>query len=238
MQPLRLPEGVPEGTEVFQLTLDLRAPLSDADWALLSEDEGARASRYRQHADKVRFVRTRGALRCLLAERLRARPMGLTFFVDQRGKPRLHGPCSAGPAMHFNVSHAGRHALIALSRHGVVGVDIERRNPGLDVAELESQMLSQREKHSGPEERPGFFDCWSAKEAALKALGLGVAEHLRQLSVLLPKVPMSAEGRRDCRYRLHCEGAEWPPLSVCRLPAPDGYAAALAWVDVSDKESP
>lgn len=221
MQPLRLPEGAPAGAEVFCLELDLEAEVPGADLHLLSEDEGARARRYRQHADQVRFVRTRAALRRLLAERLNTGASSLRFMLNHHGKPRLRGGCAADPALHFNVSHAGRAALIALSRQGAIGVDIERRDPGLDVLALQAHLLSAAERRTSPPERPEFFDCWSAKEALLKALGLGVTEYLQQLSVLLP--------RHGAHYRVHSEQAAWPRLAACRLPVPDGYAAALAW---------
>ena len=115
MQPQRLPDSLPAGIDVFQLALDLDAPLSDADWALLSEEEGVRALRFLRHGDKVRFVVTRAALRRLLGARLRRRPQTLRFVTNSYGKPRLEAACSSNPAIFFNVSHAGSFALIALS---------------------------------------------------------------------------------------------------------------------------
>ncbi|WP_192819901.1 4'-phosphopantetheinyl transferase family protein [Janthinobacterium sp. HH01] len=216
-----MPDGTPDGAEVFGLRLDLDSPLSDTDWEVLSEDEGARALCYRQYADQVRFVRTRAALRRLLAERLECSAAGLRFVLNHYGKPGLLGACAADPVLHFNVSHAGDEALIALSRRGPIGVDIERRHPLFDTAALESQVLSPLELHASLPERPEFLDRWSAKEAALKALGVGVSQYLQQLSVLLPPA--------GDHYRLQSEHRAWPRLAACRLPAPDGYAAALAW---------
>lgn len=231
MRPLRLPDGVPDGAEVFRLELDLEAPLSAADLLVLSAEEGARAWRYHRHADRVRFVRTRATLRRLLGERLRLEPAAVRLATNHHGKPRLHVACAAEPALHFNVAHAGGQALIALSPRGAIGVDIERRElgrgHGMDLPALAAQLLSHRELDAGAAGRPDFFDCWSAKEAVLKALGVGVAQHLRQLSVLLP--PAAADRAPDPHYRLHSEHAAWPPLAACRLPAPRGYAAALAW---------
>lgn len=215
---LRLSEPVPADVELFLLVLEPAAPIPDADWAVLSEDEGDRALRFRQHADRVRFVRTRATLRRVLATRLRSRPEALRFSAGGHGKPRLKAR-----SMHFNVSHAGEHALIALSAQRAVGVDIERRDPQLDVASLATQVLSPLERQLEDVQRLDFFETWVAKEAVLKLLGLGVAEYLQNISVMTPEVS------GDARYRLCSDANGWPELVACRLKAPEGYSAALAW---------
>lgn len=213
------PEPLPESLAVFQLQLDVAAPIADADWALLDADEGARAQRLRRHADRVRFVCTRAALRRVLGQRLKRRPQALAFSTNRFGKPALAG----GEPLHFNVSHAGSFALLALSAHLAVGVDIERRDGDVDVAALQPLTLSPLELQQNDEQRVEFFDCWTAKEAVLKALGLGAANHLRQLAVLPPQSP----GGRA--YQLLHDEMAWPVLTALRLAAPSGYAAALAW---------
>jgi len=223
MQPQRLRDSLPAGIDVFQLALDLEAPLSDADWALLSEEEGVRALRFLRHGDKVRFVVTRAALRRLLGARLRRRPQTLRFVTNSYGKPRLEAACSSNPAIFFNVSHAGSFALIALSERAPVGVDIERRDPPCDAVGLSLQALSAFERQLPDDRRVDFFECWATKEAVLKALGLGVAEHLQQLSVL------RSESAGDSCYDIRHEGMDWPRVNALRLDSPPGYAATLAW---------
>ena len=223
MQPRRLPDSLPPGIDVFQLALDLAAPLSDADWGLLSEEEGVRALRFHRHDDKVRFVATRVALRRLLGARLRCRPQTLRFVTNPYGKPRLEAACSSNPPVFFNVSHAGSFALIALYERAPVGVDIERRDPRCDVIGLSAQALSVFERRLSDDRHIDFFECWTAKEAVLKALGLGVAEHLQQLSVL--KLGPAEGASYDIRH----EGMDWPRVSALRLDSPPGYAATLAW---------
>jgi len=223
MQRLQLPDSLSSDLEVWRLDLDLAAPVQDADWAILSEDEGVRALRFHKHEDKVRSVATRAALRRLLAARLRRAPNALCFMTNQHGKPRLVADGVSGAAMAFNVSHAGGFSLIAISRNSAVGVDIERCDAELDTRSLEAQVLSPFERELEILARPGFFECWVVKEAVLKALGLGVAEHLQSLSVLKPT------GGDACCYGLRHTCADWPSVRACWLDAPAGYAAALAW---------
>lgn len=210
---------MPESLDVFQLKLDLDLPIVSADWVLLSAEEGARAQRLHRPADRVRFVRTRAALRRLLGQRLQRPPQAVAFTANRFGKPVLAG----GEPLHFNVAHSGTFAVIALSTRWVVGVDIEERDAAVDVVALRPLTLSPMELQQSDAQRVDFFDCWTAKEAVLKALGLGVAHHLQQLSVLAPTT--SGHGA----YRLRHDAMAWPALHARRLAAPVGYAAALAW---------
>lgn len=219
MQCLQLPESVRANLEAWRLDLDLEAPVRETDWALLGGEESDRALRMRRHEDRVRFVRTRAALRRLLGARLHCKPQAVRLARGPHGKPRL----AEVVGLDFNISHAGRHALIALASRGHVGVDIERCNPELDTASLEPMVASPQEQHLAVAERPGFFDRWVAKEAVLKALGLGVAQHLQQVSVL-PSVPAD-EGP----IHFECSDPAWPPLGAWRLSAPPGYVCAIAW---------
>ncbi|MFG6175954.1 4'-phosphopantetheinyl transferase family protein [Halomonas sp. THAF12] len=214
----RLPGSVPAQVEVWRLALDPTAPLAAADWALLSDGERARVGRLRRHEDRLRAVATRAALRRRLAVRLDAEPRGLRLVINRHGKPRLPDP--AGLA--FNVSHAGDFALIALSTQGEVGIDIERRLASTDEQALAALVLSPRERRPDMTARLGFHERWVAKEAVLKALGLGIGDHLQALSVL------PGGGVGEARYRLQHARADWPRLEAWALAAPAGYAAALA----------
>ncbi|PWB81699.1 MAG: 4-phosphopantetheinyl transferase [Methylocystaceae bacterium] len=214
---LRLPRYVPEDVEVFRLDFDLVNPAPSADWAVLGDDERERAAKFHRHDDRVRAIATRAALRRLLGERLHREPGALRFDAGPHGKPLLR----EGAALEFNVSHSGGFALIALSRTGAVGVDIERRDRAIDVTSLASLVLSPDEQAAGEGGVDAFFERWVVKEAILKALGLGVAEQLQALSVWRPG---AAE-----EYELRHAEEDWSGVGAWALDAPPGYAAALAF---------
>ena len=90
--------------------------------SLLAADERARASGL-DSLKAQRWARTRVALRALLASQLGVPSAQSPFLLSAAGKPRL-----PEGAVQFSLSHSGRFALIALSRDGPVGVDIETRN--------------------------------------------------------------------------------------------------------------
>lgn len=219
MQRLQLAEGAPEGLEVWRLSLDLNAPVADEDDRLLSRAEWQRAQRHRCHADVVRAVATRAALRRLLSAHTGIAPEKLVFTQNAYGKPALEN--ADGPI--FNVSHSGHVALIALAPGGAVGVDIERCRSEVELAPLQGLVLSPSERF---DHALSFMERWVVKEAVLKALGLGIADHLQSLSVT-PSLELPDT------YSLEHSLPISSPLQAWPLPAPSGYAAALGYVDMT-----
>lgn len=219
MTPLPLPSSAPRGVEVWRLDLDLVGPLREEDWASLSDDEQRRAAKFFKYEDRVRSVATRAALRRLLAERLQRAPAELRFAANRYDKPQL----ADASGLEFNVSHSGAFALIALSRGGAIGVDIERRDETVDIEGLSALVFSREERALDDRSVEAFFDRWAAKEAVLKALGLGIAEHLQSLSVW-------RRSRTASEYALRHAHEDWSDARAWELQAPAGYAAALAFV--------
>lgn len=222
MQRLQLAEGAPEGLEVWRLSLGLNALVADEDDRLLSRAEWQRAQRLRRHADVVRAVATRAALRRLLSAHTGIAPEKLVFTQNAYGKPALEN--ADGPA--FNVSHSGHVALIAIAPGGAVGVDIERCRPEAELAPLQGLVLSPSEQldHARDGIALPFMERWVVKEAVLKALGLGIADHLQALSITSS---LGSPGTYHLEHSLPVSS----PLQAWPLPAPSGYAAALGYID-------
>ncbi len=219
-----LPAAAPAGIEVWRLDLDLDAPLAAADWAVLDGSEQAQAARLLRHHDRIRMVAARAALRRLLAERLHREPVGLRFVRTAEGKPEL-----ADRAVRFNISHAGACALIALSPHGAVGVDIECCDTALDVADLAWEAMSSAERAAFGRCRRGFFRCWAVKEAAAKAVGSGIDDGFLGLSAL-------SAGSGGC-WRMHHPDRDWSGVLAWELAAPAGYVAAVAHANENFSQS-
>ena len=159
----------------------------------LNAAERDRAMRYRLTADRVRFVAARSALRRLLGQRLGMAPAALTFVAGAYGRPAL----ADYPDLLFNLSHAGSHALITLSSQRLVGIDIEGVDRSLDWRSLTKLICTESEQDMLDAAAPSlqatyFFRCWTAKEALLKALGVGITDGLLALTVKL-----DGEGRQQ-----------------------------------------
>jgi 4'-phosphopantetheinyl transferase len=207
--------------EVLVFRLRLAAAL--ADEAVLSQEERARAARFRFERDRARFVATRAALRQLLAAHLGQAPAALTFAAGPQGKPRLAG--LAGERLRFNVSHSGDVALLALALDGEVGADVEQHRPETDVDALAPTVFTARELSAYRDldarvRRAAFFGLWAGKEAVLKALGSGLSVSPRRVE-LLP-VPW----RAPCRLRV--EGVAGATYEVCPIDAGPDLSGAVA----------
>jgi 4'-phosphopantetheinyl transferase len=114
-------------------------------------------------------------LRVVLGAASATAPAEVRLSPDGAGKPRL---VPAG-RLCFNLSHAGDLALIALAGHEV-GVDVEHVDSGPGGLEAVALACSPAEAAAldelPPPERAGaFLRLWTAKEAYLKATGVGLA---------------------------------------------------------------
>lgn len=217
IQQLILPKTIPAGIEAWLVKLDLQLPIEKADFLILSESERVRAMSFETHADQVRSVATRAAVRKLVANKVAIPPNELRFANNQYGKPFFQGSAD----IDFNVAHTGHYALIAISTIGQVGVDIEDCNRQLDAFALTEYVFTDLERQLGALSPENFFKHWVAKESALKAVGIGISEHLQSIS-LLP----AANNEMDFRIESDCQ--EWQDIRVWLIEVPDLYVAAVA----------
>jgi 4'-phosphopantetheinyl transferase len=182
-RPLSFPFG---RVDVWRLCLD-EPSKAEGNAGVLSPDEMDRASRFHFERDRTRFVRCRSALRCLLAGYLGATAAEIRFEYLASGKPQI-APEDNPRGLHFNVSHSADMALIAVGSALRLGVDIEKIRDDVDAAALAERFFSPRERaglRALPAHLlvPGFFACWTRKEAFLKATGTGLSFPLAEFSV-------------------------------------------------------
>ncbi len=193
---------------------------------LLAPDERRRAERFAFARDRRRFMVARARLRQLLAERLGVEPRSVRLRYSRYGKPGLAHP-AGDPPLRFNLSHCADIAVYAFARSHEVGVDVEAVRTLPDADALAAHFFSSREKAAyfalDECERPlGFFNCWTRKEAYIKAHGEGLSLPLDQFDVSLAPGESAAllATRSDPR-----EALRWSLQAL--TPGPN-YVAALA----------
>lgn len=192
---------------------------------LLSQEERERTARFRFARDQRRFSVTRALLRVVLGAYLESEPETLVFHTLEHGKPVLGGRHRGNP-LQFNVSHSDGMALFGMTVDRPIGVDVERVRHDFEVVTIAKRFFSaaeQREFLSLPlaQQHRAFFDCWTRKEAFVKALGDGLSHPLHQFDVsLAPGEPAGLTATRPDPT----EASQWT------MAAPDigaGYAAAI-----------
>lgn len=172
--------------DFWYCNLGLNRSKLDAYFALLSNDEKARSSRFKFDRDRECYIISRGILRLLLAGYLRQEPHDFVFSYTQFGKPFL----AVDGSLRFNISHSGNMAVFGFARNEEIGVDIEKIKDDFDILELAQNFFAQKEievlEHLPKEALPGaFFRCWTRKESFIKAEGSGLSFPLDQFAVSL-----------------------------------------------------
>lgn len=187
----------------------------------LSAEEKARAERFVFTHDKNQFIVGRGMLRVILGRYLGVPPGSVAIQKGPHDKPYV--PANSGnPPLHFNLSHSHGLALYAFALHGQVGVDLEKLRLEFATKEVAEQFFSLMEQQEllrlPPEDRvQGFFNCWTRKEAYVKATGKG-------LQIPLDSLDVSLTPGRPPTLRV-ADSDLWTLFSFC--PAQEYTAAAI-----------
>ncbi|MEV0348463.1 4'-phosphopantetheinyl transferase superfamily protein [Nonomuraea sp. NPDC050680] len=221
---------------VWKIHLD--RPLAPGGWRSLSDAERERARRLGSARERHRFMVAHAALRAILGEVCGVRAARLAFGAENGGRPYLalpHGRTAPGfnlshgqdtpdfnllggrGAPDFNLSHSEEWALVAVAPPGSrVGVDVERIREDLDCLAMAGSMYQPEEvdrlREADPSDlRTGYFRLWTAKEAYVKAVGVGLAG----LRGVLVHEESTTHG------------------AVLSPPSPPGAALPVRWLDVA-----
>lgn len=226
-QPADDPTRVEAEVHVWRFSLDPDDDRLTRLEATLSDDEQARADRYRGPGLRRRFVAGRGVLRELLGYYLGTEPGRVGLVYGLRGKPRLAGR----EGLTFNLAHSGGQGLCALTMRRELGVDIEQVRPFENAERIIGRYFTPAECDeflacSVEHRLPAFYRGWTRKEAFLKATGEGLATALDSFEVSLAAAPVDARGSLLLTVEGDREAARrWMLVDVDAGP---GFTAALA----------
>jgi len=134
-----------------------------------------------------RATRSRLGLRWILADYLQCSPRDVPLIIGEHGKPELDSESPHFQNLHFNLSHCGDRALMAVSSDSALGVDLERIRQESPIEDLAQRCFSEIEQNAWLESpadlrRVAFFHLWVQKEAMVKAHGDGMTLPLRLFS--------------------------------------------------------
>jgi len=189
----------------------------------LSADEIARSERFCFPHLQTSFVVAHGMLRNILASYLGLRPATLEFSYNQQGKPRL---ADAGCRLRFNLSHSGALGACAVAAECDLGVDIEHMRQMPDLFDIARRFFSPEEcvdleAVPSDQQELAFFNCWTRKEAYIKAMGGGLSIPLDSFCVsLVPNEP--ARLISNCENDAH----RW---NIQEFDPGTGYRGAVAY---------
>jgi 4'-phosphopantetheinyl transferase len=172
-----------ERHDVAVYTASLRADADTFARALDTLDASER-ERYARHLNTEvarRFAVGRLRLREMLGTALGIAPADVPIRIGLHGKPAFdHALQSSG--LRFSLAHCEDLLVVALTRAGEIGIDLERVRPierWTRVAErvfsADDRELLGHEVSAGVPPEAAFFRYWCRTEAELKAIGSGIS---------------------------------------------------------------
>ena len=212
---------------VYSVSLDCSQAKRDTFWTMLSGNERDRAKRFYFDHDRHHYIVARGTLRVLNGRYLSLSPSQIQFTYGEHGKPALAAQHNQNNnILEFNLSHAHGMALVGFSWNRPLGIDIEPVRPLDDAENIASRFFSAWEYEqytavSDQDKPQAFFNCWTRKEAYIKAIGDGLTCPLNAFDLTLtPGKPANLLKIRGSQS----EAAKWQLHSL--LPY-DNYIGAI-----------
>lgn len=113
----------------------------------------------------------------------------VAYVIDPGGRPRLAAADGLMPCPHFNLSHTGGYALIAVSHAGPVGIDLEA-DRAVSISGDRRQRIEAAAVRLSPDQPlpvapdARFLQAWVRLEAVAKAGGQGIGQILTEAGVV------------------------------------------------------
>lgn len=217
------PDLVDDVVHVWHFSLAVAEPQYRALRNLLTPEECVRADRFYREVHQRRFVAGRGVLRLILSRYTGIAPEAVRFQYGPHGKPALEPRAETA----FNLSHSGEKALCAVALTADLGVDLEACGENREFHKVARRFFAAAEYEQlaalpAADQLAAFYQCWSAKEALIKAWGLGLNAPLQDFVV---RVAPYSTGL----HSVALVGIRERPWRLRALPAPAGHTAALAY---------
>jgi 4'-phosphopantetheinyl transferase len=185
----------PRTVHVWAFTLEGSTALTEACRDVLSPTERQRADRFVFAHDRMHHVIAHGVLRHLLSRYCGVAPNSLRFETTASGKPSLQaqvpGRARVGTpssSLQFNLTHSDGRALLGVSDGRELGIDLERVRSNLEALDISRHYFFGAEREAienalSVMRDSTFFRYWVAKEAVLKAQGVGLGFPLDQFCI-------------------------------------------------------
>lgn len=214
-----------QDVHLFLADLDAQEQLLRYSTQILAPDEIERGNRFYVEQDRRRYQAGRLLLRLLLAAYLDIPPSLIQFSYNHYGKPSAAQPLHT-TNIQFNLSNSANIALFAFCKTVDVGIDIEKIRPEFTTHEIAEKYFSRDEvtfvRTIALDSVSAFYDCWTRKEAYIKAKGQGLSIPLDSFAVSLD--PEQAPGL--LYSRLFADDVK--QYALYALPMEASFKAALA----------
>lgn len=211
--------------EVYVMILIVKMDINNYDLGTvmrwlpsLEHETQLQVSRFQVSEDKKRAILGNYVAKCLIAQYTHQNIEDINFITNEYGKKIVQkSPIS------FNISHAGKWVVIALSTNDSIGVDVEKMEP-IDIWEVATFFNKTEQRYLkglvGKEAQHAFYRIWTAKESFLKCIGRGLSQPLDTFIVPLQSsaqsqlVESAAEYNNIQVYSFQIDSEHWCSVST------------------------
>lgn len=185
------------GDDLFVWSMPVTSvdPCILARWlSLLSEEERARAKRFRSVAAYEVFIASHVLVRSLLSEVGDRRREEWCFTRGPFGKPQLSP--ALGSRLQFNLSHTRGLVAAAVSVEDDIGIDVEACDQKANFLSVSQRCFTPEElwilsNAAQSEKLETFYRLWTLKESYMKAIGHGLNCSLHSFSFSLDPIAIT-----------------------------------------------
>ena len=215
-----------ECVTVHVVTADSITPNAVAE--CLHEEELDRAGQFKLARHGFLWSVYRASLRIILGQHLGLEARQVPITLTAQGKPMLAAPFDS---IHFNLSHCDDLGLVAVSRSGPIGIDLEHSRRAEDLLECEATFCHPEEIDVLPDNAGAracrLLEIWTAKEAFLKALGTGLFTPPEQIILRFDQGEITALSPQGLTHRV---------IRLCSPLFPNHLAHLCALQPIGDVE--
>lgn len=141
----------------------------------MNNREREKISEYKFNEDKMRCVAGKIVTRLLLSQYLGVENAEIQICKEEYGKP-YHQKIDGKKSVSFSISHSGDIVLVGFSYYSNLGVDIEHIISFPEYKDIARDFFTKEEALDVERcmKLSVFYRYWTAKEAYLKAIGIGL----------------------------------------------------------------
>lgn len=182
---------------------------------VLSDEEMERINQFQLCVDKIRCAAGKIITRLLLAQYLEVDNRIIVIKYGKYGRP-FHYTIKGKRSVQFSISHSGNVLLIAFSHLAHIGIDIEQIKSFSEYRDIAKFFFTEEEYIVVDESKSleVFYQYWTAKEAYLKAMGIGLVNGMNFFTI--KNTSIIEKGKKKDNWVLF-------PLEI-----DPGYAACVA----------
>lgn len=149
---------------------------------ILSQEEWEYVSRFISHEDRMRSSVGKILVRKLLAQYMNISEETVVISKNRYGRPYVDSTIP----IYFNISHSGEVVMVAVSKEMVVGIDVEKISKLKEYNSLAENFFTLNEWRSiaSADSIELFYEYWTAKEAYVKAVGMGLSKALDSFEII------------------------------------------------------